>query len=565
MAMPGLAYFLILTGVLVVAARPATRAQAAVTGAPLTLTAQPPLLLPGLPVAVKGSTEVGKIPVTVALTVTDPDGKSTPLTLKTNAQGAFGTTLTQTRTVGWYTLRAVSADQKTVARDSFLVLVPGAYAAQTTAVLKETNAAAQQAVEQMAVALEELPASAATTQAKAKLSAAETQLRADEKLIKSTGDGLANVLKVMQQAPAGLSYLQPGLKSLAEQADEAKAQATAIRQQLSTSQKNTTICECINDVVEILGTLSLIKNFEEGVVKTTFNIVTDKVLPGFVERGSWTGDPAKLEIAKGTINEAQKTFSTTLIQGWGASRKFFKDGFVLDVKTLVGKVLYAQYCTELKGPANLTFTSDFLHKSETYWHYQVTTQGTLTLRYGKEKTGGGAIAVSGEFEGYRVGFKGSEDFTIVEPVPPGMALLRRELLAPPAINAGAISADLGLAGRTLVPGAYRVKVAGTVVGDKLTLKVVESPYDGLDTGPKAQNFALWVVLLQPMLPIPVIRRFELPVAPSRVMFVVGLGGSTSEFTLSRAQNKLTLKQDVSHNRQLDGILLKGKLSLNLTN
>lgn len=79
---------------------------------------------------------------------------------------------------------------------------------------------------------------------------------------------------------------------------------------------------------------------------------------------------------------------------------------------------------------------------------------------------------------------------------------------------------MGLAGLTVTPGTYRVKVKGKVENNTIVLEVVRSPLDYLE---RFEHNKMYLISLNPALPIPVIKTFTFPIAKARIPIVVGLG------------------------------------------
>jgi hypothetical protein len=323
-------------------------------------------------------------------------------------------------------------------------------------------------------------------------------------------------------------------------------------------------CEAINGVIELCGLVSWIMNFQGGLAKIFLNIASDKVIPGAVDRVQWTGGDEEKEAKKMAINEIQKTMTAASL-GVAELADFIKMGVIGDVVQFVAKVLYARRCIDIKGPANAQFSAKFLEKGAPYWTYGITLKGTLTLRYEKTADLSKPVEVTGEFEGYKAKYDFWESVERVEPFPASVKLIKRIRKSPTVINSSPVSSDLGLAGRTVTPGTYRVKVKGRVSDNQIVLEVVRSPFDRLELESKNKMMLIMQNLAMPV--IPLVKKFDFPIAKSRVVFVVGLGENFS-IPLIQQNDKLLLKKSFTNSRTMgnsNDIKLETKIDLNLNN
>jgi hypothetical protein len=353
---------------------------------------------------------------------------------------------------------------------------------------------------------------------KEKLQQARQRLSQLRSRAEATTTAFGNLLKELQNVPPAHQTMQRHYEALEQWQQQSDEQIPQIESQINQFEKISTTCENINNIIETLSLVSWIMNFQGKFAKIMINIASDKVLPGAVDRIELTGDDITKESKKLAINETQKTL-TAAAQGMEELAESFY-GFVGDFAQYVSKVLYAQKCVDIKGPATVKFVANMYNGPKLYWKYGVDLTGTLTLRYEKNADLSKPSEITGEFEGFRTKYTFWEQIENVEPFPKGMQVIKRINRTPNVVNAAAIANDIALAGRTMVPGSYRVKVKGQLVNNQVTLEVIKSPSDYTET---VENNRMILIMANKALPIPQIKTFTFPIAKSRAMFVVGLG------------------------------------------
>ena len=538
----------------------AASAQGGVEGAPVSVKSVPAIVVAGEPVTISGTVMVNDKAQTVSVSVQPPQGPATQFTINTDIKGLFSKAFNATTETGWYAVTVTAQDGKGSGTDSFFVSTP---AGAVTSYYNRVNALqelAQRNLDAVLNRLSSFPSDAQLEANKQKLQQVRQrlhELRSRLDAAQGPFTRLLTELSAVPGAPQAMRRHHEDLQAWQQEADERVPQMENHVQQF---ENISTTCETINNVTETLSLISWIMNFQGNFAKIIVNIASDKVLPGTVDRMNISGSDLEKETKKLAVNEAQKSM-TAAVQGFNEIRSSIT-GLTGDVFQFVTKVIYAKRCVDLKGPATVKFTANMYNGNQMYWRYNVDLTGTLVLRYEKNADLSKPSEITGEFEGFRTRYDFWEKIEYVEPFPRGAVILKRFTRTPKPVNASAISNDIALAGRTLVPGSYRVKVKGKIVDNQITLEVVRSPFDYAE---RTENNKMYLIMANPILPVPIIKTFAFPIAKSRGMVVVGLG---NDYALPVEKNgeKVTIRKNFTNTRDLGAeIKLTSVMSINITN
>lgn len=519
-------------------------------GSPVNMTVSPKVSMPGKLINIKGNTAVAKQEVTITVKITRPDGKEEVRHQTTVNKGTFDFNISNTKATGRYFVTGISADEKTTTIDSFFITTPAGLATDYQNVLFKVAFLSQKATD---LALERLSALPATPELTQRITVMQ-DLKVKVSGIKETADegnkSMGKYIEIIASVPEAYKKAQPYLKELDEQTAEMRDKLPKIEEKINSFQKVPTTCENINNVVELLGFISFIMDFERNIAKTALNLTTDKVIPGILDRYS-ADMKAKGDLIEGGkfgIAEPIKTAAALKFSKLSETGDFVKKGLTGDVMQFVGKVLYKQMCDEITGKTKLRFGADFYDGGDIYYNYAVELTGTLKLRFPKNTDLSKPTEITGEFEGYKTKYEADEQFENAESVPAGMTILNRKIFTPLAIDASALNEDLGLGGRSFTPGSYRVKVTGQISKDNILIKPVKSPFDMLET---EEANKILIVLIQAMLPVPMVYYFRGPIAKSKVMFIVAMGDAGGTFKITRVNGKVIINDAVTNTRSPD--------------
>ena len=544
-----------------------TKTYAQEEGAFISVKASPRVSISGYPMEFSGNTTIGNEVLPVSLTITSPDGKVTDLKTTTDKKGDYKITYNKAYATGQYIITAKTADEKGEASDTFNVTTVSGVANNIQNDLFKSTETIQKALDAVAEAMDLLPSRPDFEAQKAKLNSYKKKLNelkveeekgamAIKELVRKIGPpGQVNVITDIPHPELFLNPLIEANKEIAKKLPALEAKAAEIK-------NKSQICEMINDMVEVCGFVSLVLDFKTKVWKTlALNLLSDKIFPGGLDRMFINGDAAANETWKFGINSAQKTVIAAA-GGNAGMATFIGTGFSLDIGSYIGKIMYAGYCEDLKGDFKTTFKATFLAANEKeWWVYDVNLKGEMKLRYKKNTDLSKGTEITGEFTGYRVKYGINEDFQQVEKVPYGMTLLKALRFSPAAVDANYFNNDLGAIAMAGIPGSFRVKVKGIVNNkNELRLQVIESALD-VET---VEKNTLWVIMINGMLPIPIIKKFEIPIAKNRVMFTAVLKDQVYHLVQDKEIVNVEVK-DQKTKLLLPAVIVETKHSMSLSN
>lgn len=556
-------------------------------GATITFKISTEFTTPGATYFVNGNTQAGKEPVTLKLSIKNPKGKEEVIDIISDKNGFFHAELLAPNVYGKYNLTVVTADK--INKDSKELWVLDADAIQEE-FEKEMAATAIIPLEGLKEAdnlAALMPPSTAKTEYNEKSKALKEQLETNKKQLKETSVAFSKYVKSLGKVPEAYAKAIPYLNKIKDQQKEFEENEKNFKQKLEQSKTKAAYCESLNFLVEAAGFISLYLNFEGKLLSTMKNLLSDKAIPGAIDRHDWGSVKGQQqEDYKLMINTSQKT-AFALTDKMDGLVKFMKTGASLDLFQYCGKAVYGKFCEELAGPFTGTFRADFdAGGGKGLWHYyEMNMKGKLTLRYEKGGDAKKGFAVKGEFEGVYTGYKFWEDFEKVETVPAGMTLISRDrIMATPidvsnipipkvtaangktTVSTGSLNIynDLGLIARQMMPGSFIIKVKGKVINEKIYLSIdKEALVNQKDLGQKNQ---LVLVMVQPLLPIPMVKVFDFPMAPAKSIFAVGIGDQQIIELKNDGKQTLGVK-DLNNMQKLENgdIVVRTKLNIKVGN
>ena len=545
-------------------------------GATISLNLSSPYTVPGAVYIIKGETQVGKEPVKVKVKISSPANKVEAFDLATDKLGKYQTKITAKEPYGKYTITVTGADGKRSASKDILVVDPEGMQEAIEEEMAKMAATAQSGLTVANNLVKQLPPSAAKTEYEQKAQKVKVGLEQVTKKFKVASTDLSVVIGTISHYPPVFEQAQPYVTQLQEITIEAATSEKNFKDRVKQSEQEAAKCDAMNFIAEAAGFASLVLDFKAKIAKVMINLASDKALPGAVDRMKWGNTQGQeQENAKLKINTAQKTMVASAL-GLEELSGFVKTGLSLDLVQFCAKSLYGKFCEELRGP----FSGDFRAEMDAdpvkgMWNsYDMIMKGTLVLRYEKGGDSKKGFAVSGEFEGVYTKYEFWENFEQVEKVPKGMMLLMREKKVAIPIDPSSIpipkfgkpageldiNNDLGMIARQLLPGSFRIKVKGKVINDKITLEIDKGAITNATN--VGQTNRLILVIAQPLLPIPVIRVFDFPMAPARAIFTVGLG-ETQELELKPVGGKTIATKQIENVRKLENGTIRLRTRLNI--
>lgn len=556
-------------------------------GATISMSLSSEYTVPGATYFINGNTQVAKEPVTVKLSIKAPDNKVENIDIVTDSKGYFHVEKTATTPFGKYNLTVTTADNINSQQQELWVLDADAIQEEFEKSMAElANVADEGLVE--ADRLASLMPPSATKEEYQKISdQLKVQLANNKKQFQETTVAFGKYISALGKVPTAYSKAVPYINQIEEQQKLAKENEKNFKDKIAKSKTNAAYCESLNYLVEAAGFISLYLDFERKIIGTMKNLLSDKAIPGAIDRHDWGKiQGQEQEDYKFKINSAQKT-AFALTDKMDGLVKFISTGLSLDLIQYVGKSVYGKFCAELKGPFTGSFRADFeAGGGQGPWNYYIMNmKGNIILRYEKGGDAQKGFAVKGEFEGVYTGYTFWEDFEKVEPIPPGMMLLAREVIMAKPIDVSNISIpkvtaangkttlssksidinnDLGLLARQMLPGTFIIKLKGKVINNKvyLTLDKEAMPnYTNI-----GQSNQLVIVMAQPILPIPFVKTFDFPMAPARSIFFVGMGDQQI-IELIQEGEQSTGSKEINNVQTLDNgnITVRTKLSIKIGN
>jgi hypothetical protein len=236
---------------------------------------------------------------------------------------------------------------------------------------------------------------------------------------------------------------------------------------------------------------------------------------------------------------------------------------LFDLSQYVANRFFEKYCQQFQGPVSGTMSAEFYHQGQTWWRYTVEIQGQLTLRYPKDAAGD-AIALTGEFVGNATKFRSWDDIRVKFPEARGSIIksLRREPLTlgdmafmgdskfagtkiagqeVPSFNPITSTLDKGgpIVKGLLTPAFFRIPVRGDLRGDNLRLELQSAVKDFGD-----QQVSVTSVMFSVLSLMPHVVKYTLPYKDAHWILSSAMDARTApvEFKVSRTAATITLER-----------------------
>jgi len=506
-----------------------------------------------------GNTPIAKEVLPVSLKLTFPDGKVTDLNTTTDKKGDYKIIYSKAYATGQYIITAKTADEKGEASDTFNVTTITGVTNNIQNDFFKSTQTIQKSLDAVIQSMDKLPPRPDLDAQKAKLEAYKKKLSE----LKASEEKTALALKELIKATMGVPLPDKYLKDLAKANKEMVEKLPVIEAKAEEIKNKSQICEMINAMIEVCGFASLVLDLKTKCMKTLMtNITSDKLIPGGLDRYVTQGTDAEKETKKFNINNTQKGVFAAA-GGTANYSTYIGTGLSLDLCSYIGKMMYAGYCEDLKGNFVTTFKATFdADNGLAWWIYDLDLKGELKLRYLKNTDLSKGAEITGEFTGYRVRYGIYEDFEQVEQIPYGMKLYEKLKYSPKAIDLNSFNGDVGAIAMALIPGSFRVQVKGIVNNkNELRLQVVES---ALDVESVEKN-TLWIILINAMLPIPVIKKFDIPIVKNKVIFRAALKDQVYHLVQDKDKVTVEIKNQKNKLSLGGGVFVEAKLNTTLSN
>jgi hypothetical protein len=427
---------------------------------------------------------------------------------------------------------------------------------------------------------EELPASPAVDEARAKCEAFEKALT--EAVPPGTSppwvhavDHLADLRRLgpeMRKASAGLVSQLEGWEQTAAGANQKFNEALAsvtrgnvVCDQIDIIISGLKFCDFYLSMVTTPGKFFVDWAKENGPTKLVSMIPATRRTPATQQaiESAWKGfvtfQPSPGKISGTDLSKASgaEKFTAGYEFARGAQTMLF------DLSQYVANRFFEKYCQQFQGPVSGTMAAEFYHEDQTWWRYTIAIQGQLTLRYPKDAAGD-AIALTGEFTGNAMKFRSWDDIRVKFPEARGSIFnsLRREPLTlgdmavmgdsrfagtkvagqeVPSFNPLTSTLDKGgpIVKGLLTPAFFRIPVRGDLRGDNLRLEVQPAVMDFKEPHVKVTSVLFSVLSLRPH-----IVKYTLPYKDAHWIITGAMDARTSpvDFKVSRTGAAMTLER-----------------------
>ncbi len=389
-----------------------------------------------------------------------------------------------------------------------------------------------------------LPANPAKIDAETKLTAIEQKMMEWPAQAKKLRSAVERFQSLPSKYPAAAPLFQPRLEKLAEIAGEVPAEKARVDAELARSQSAGVTCEKIEQLIESLKVVSAAANFLQSKlsdVGLAFGI--DLGAEGFASTFTPPALKGNSEYAL-VLTEGSKFLTNIMVSA--AAFPLALGALVTDVVVYVQQKNFEKYCEKIEGPLSATMHAEFLQENAKWWTYDMTLKGELILRYAKTDAPGSAVRVTGEFVGSVAKFSVWEDaLAVLYPVTKKTSTMLRKLIVPPGMPFVATEGKMAAASS---PFGFLIPVEGDLVGNKLTLRMLEARSDLSD----AVEAQVTYVLIGPMILAPIIVRYQLPFVKARFLLNRAMSEAPLVFPVEVSRNAMRIQRSVTRTRPGNG-------------
>ncbi|WP_342241461.1 hypothetical protein [Inquilinus sp. OTU3971] len=442
--------------------------------------------------------------------------------------------------------------------------------------LTETTGAIIDAV---AGKLDDLPASPAKDEAKAKLA----ELQGAMKTLRAQGGSpewvngvgqlvaLQSVASEMRVATMGLSAR---LKTWHAVAKRANARASAVLAEVT---RKNLLCDQLDVAINGLKAVDFFLGLLTKPVAYFVDWAKENVPTKLVSM-----IPAVRRTKAGTeaVETSWKGITTFAPLREDAAKSHYK----IEAAAGVNKMAYAmsafmisrmfeRYCQTFQGPVTGKMTAEFRHNGNLYWTYTVEIKGDLILRYPKDAKGD-AIALTGEVMGNAMSFRTWDNAipvlfpelaqaTILKGVrqdPMGLGDIKalnetqrlkdKKILGQDIASLNPLTTILDQGGPLVragfTPNFFRVPVHGDLRGNTLRIEVLPAAVDFDDARTKV------LVLMLPVLSMRItLQDYALPFKGAQFLMLRAMNDGPAEFTVQRSGTTMTIARQFERRKPGD--------------
>lgn len=536
---------------------------------PVTVGVQPGNSLPGGRIRVSGSTiRLSNAPgldpnsMMVRITIT-PNGRipidaESPTTATTeyeqvrtftvpvNSAGGYSAVVDGPLGHGFYRVKATAPDGKGIDTTNFVVMGKEEMESEVGSGVQKAIRLARTAVENADRMIEGLPASPAKTEMTKKVTAIKAKMAEEPSQTAAFASGIDLIGAIPQKYPETTPAFAPYFRQMGLWTAQSREEIETISTQLDKSKKARVTCDQLDRVIESFKFAALLLNLVGSPIDVAKNFAGDLTSEIIVKEASASprlSSDLGFQTMVGQVNKKVPDIFGR-IEEWKGGSKVDLQGslssLVLDAASYAGSRVFESYCEKFEGPVRASMRAEFTKGGDPWWKYSVDIEGKLVLRYAKGATGE-AASVSGQFEGSGRSFKVWENAGKVlfpELMPKGAVVAR--VIKPP-IGTPYIQNQGMVAAQVLTPSSFYIPVEGTIVGNKLTLRMLASTIDFTT----ATARGVYVFFGPGTLNIPLTTTFTLPYKDAHWILKSGLGGEQTEFEVKTVGKKMTIERTAS--------------------
>ncbi len=482
----------------------AAQGKLAPTTAPIDIMAQPPVVVAGGEVMLRGSSLTLKDLTTVRIEIQPPKGAVEKLEARLDKNDSYSVKY-RPRAVGKHVVTAFSPGGKSQAKATFDAVTAGGASDRSTKALSAMATATRGLADAVCKAAKSLPPSPPQQKLATDGCALVTELETVPAAIESFRKALTEVDKTVEAHPETLIELGVAYVDLAEIEVTAKTAETDLKERTQKLNAGITTCDSLDLLVDAYEFIGLVWNIPTQGLKRINDLIADRLLPERV-----TGQFPQLASTPIWKRFVDMGIPTLMTAARGVMTKW---QYVTDRATNIAAgaadVAMRAFCEKFVGPIEGRLDLEYFEGNSRWLAYTIVLDGFVTLRYEKGKALAGGTPVTGEFEGVARFPTLREDLRAIQPaVAPHV--FARKAWTPALGSLPFAQPELGKFGRAAAgalraaPGYFFVPVEGLLRDKTLMLKFKPANVDY----PKRALGKIGYVLWSPQMLFPQVFKFD---------------------------------------------------------
>jgi len=555
-------------------------AQMETINAPVSVTTNPKVALPGAPIKLSGQTPPGQAGAKVNVLITievlpkpakGKEAKPIQLDVAVDAKGLWALNIKNTIHIGHYSVTVTAPDGKGKATTEFDVVSEFAFEEFQKEYVASMDATEATFVTTVDKLLADIPDSAEKQEVMGRYTVIKNKLKERKQKRPVLIPKPKPVIEELP-APKRAELVTPIFENFEKITVESNAVGDAIR----ASRSRANACEKLDTVVEALNLTSTLMNFETNAVNVVISHLTDKVSPALIDTQTHGNTGAKFAQAEAVkvwvanlrgyriVTEGLSGPTGKVIQARSESNLGAAvPGLMVDLANYVTKEVYTSMCTRYEGPftgsLNIEFYTDDNNR-DPYWQYTVDIGGKLILSEPKEFSGKAGSTMRGRFDGAAIGYKVWEDALKLNPKLKTQLAFHKLIAPPPTIPLP--PDEMGAIFNTSAhPLGFQVGVSAVRKGDQVIVNFDEAAIR--DMRPEFnRGLLIYVFLAGGMIPAPVYQ--TLPMEDGHYILSRGMR-KNAVLKLSTKGKEQHLTGSFARKEDTGGILLNWKVNVDICN